>query len=82
MRYSRAHAIATFASLCALPACGVRGAIAVGSKNFTESIVIAEHRRKQALNERYGALSRYRIREQGDAALSFFSRSRSDESLS
>jgi 16S rRNA (guanine(966)-N(2))-methyltransferase RsmD len=47
-----------------------------------ESIVIAEHRRKQALNERYGALSRYRIREQGDAALSFFSRSRSDESLS
>jgi osmoprotectant transport system substrate-binding protein len=42
MRYSRAHAIATFASLCALPACGVRGAIAVGSKNFTESIVIAE----------------------------------------
>lgn len=42
MRYSRADAIATLASLCALPACGARGAIAVGSKNFTESIVIAE----------------------------------------
>ena len=42
MRYSRAHVIATLASLCVLPACGVRGAIAVGSKNFTESIVIAE----------------------------------------
>ncbi len=37
-----------------------------------ESIVIAEHRRKQPLNERYGGLSRYRVREQGDAALSFF----------
>jgi 16S rRNA (guanine966-N2)-methyltransferase len=47
-----------------------------------ESIVVAEHRRKQALNERYGGLSRYRVREQGDAALSFFGRSRSDESLS
>ena len=42
MRYSRTDAIATLASLCALPACGARGAIAVGSKNFTESIVIAE----------------------------------------
>jgi osmoprotectant transport system substrate-binding protein len=30
------------ASLAALPACGTRRAIAVGSKNFTESIVIAE----------------------------------------
>ena len=47
-----------------------------------QSIVVAEHRRKQALNERYGGLSRYRVREQGDAALSFFGRSRSDESLS
>jgi 16S rRNA (guanine966-N2)-methyltransferase len=37
-----------------------------------ESIVAAEHRRKQPLNEHYGALSRYRVREQGDVALSFF----------
>jgi len=37
-----------------------------------ESIIVAEHRRKQPLNERYGALVRYRLREQGDAALSFF----------
>jgi len=38
----------------------------------SESIVVAEHRRKQALGERYGELVRYRVREQGDAALSFF----------
>jgi 16S rRNA (guanine966-N2)-methyltransferase len=37
-----------------------------------ESIVVAEHRRKQPLSERYGALERYRVREQSDAALSFF----------
>ncbi len=37
-----------------------------------DSIVVAEHRRKQPLSERYGALARYRVREQGDAALSFF----------
>ena len=37
-----------------------------------ESIIAAEHRRKQPLNECYGALVRYRVREQGDAALSFF----------
>jgi osmoprotectant transport system substrate-binding protein len=39
---TRAQAIAAIASFCALPACGTRNAIAVGSKNFTESIVIAE----------------------------------------
>jgi len=37
-----------------------------------DAIVIAEHRRKQALNERYGSLNRYRLLEQGDAALSFY----------
>jgi len=37
------------------------------------SVVVAEHRRKLPLNERYGALARYRVKEQGDAALSFFS---------
>lgn len=37
-----------------------------------ESIVVAEHRRKQPLGKRYGMLARYRVREQGDTALSFF----------
>jgi len=39
-----------------------------------DSVVVAEHRRKLPLAERYGALVRYRVKEQGDAALSFFSR--------
>lgn len=38
----------------------------------SESIVIAEHRRKQPLAERYGQLARRRVKEQGDVALSFF----------
>jgi 16S rRNA (guanine966-N2)-methyltransferase len=37
-----------------------------------DSIVVAEHRRRDPLSERYGALARYRVKEQGDAALSFF----------
>jgi 16S rRNA (guanine(966)-N(2))-methyltransferase RsmD len=36
------------------------------------ALVIAEHRRKECLEERYGALERTRLLEQGDAALSFF----------
>jgi hypothetical protein len=35
-------------------------------------LVIAEHRRKERLEERYGALERTRLLEQGDAALSFY----------
>lgn len=42
MNVSRARALAVLASCCAIPACAARSAIAVGSKNFTESIVIAE----------------------------------------
>ncbi len=42
MNLTRAQAIAAMSSFCALPACGARNTIAVGSKNFTESIVIAE----------------------------------------
>jgi 16S rRNA (guanine(966)-N(2))-methyltransferase RsmD len=34
--------------------------------------VIAEHRSKEELKERYGALERVRVLKQGDAALSFF----------
>lgn len=41
------------------------------------ALVIAEHRRKQALAESYGNLSRVRLLEQGDAALSFYEASRS-----
>jgi 16S rRNA (guanine(966)-N(2))-methyltransferase RsmD len=37
-----------------------------------DAIVIAEHRRKHPLGERYGRLTRTRLLEQGDAALSFF----------
>jgi len=40
---------------------------------LTESaFVIAEHRRKQRLEDRYGSLTRIRLLEQGDAALSFY----------
>ncbi len=40
------------------------------------AVVIAEHRRKERLEERYGALERTRLLEQGDAALSFYRVSR------
>jgi 16S rRNA (guanine(966)-N(2))-methyltransferase RsmD len=36
------------------------------------TLVIAEHRRKERLDERYGSLGRTRLLEQGDAALSFY----------
>jgi 16S rRNA (guanine(966)-N(2))-methyltransferase RsmD len=38
-----------------------------------DAIVIAEHHRKQPLEDEYGNLRRYRLLEQGDAALSFYS---------
>ena len=37
-----------------------------------ETIVVAEHRRKEQLADRYGTLERTRLLEQGDAALSFY----------
>ncbi|HEY2467076.1 MAG TPA: 16S rRNA (guanine(966)-N(2))-methyltransferase RsmD [Terracidiphilus sp.] len=37
-----------------------------------DAVVIAEHRRKEKLAERYGVLARSRLLEQGDAALSFY----------
>jgi len=43
-----------------------RGFLAEGA------VVIAEHRRKDKLAERYGRLERSRLREQGDASLSFY----------
>ena len=36
------------------------------------AVVIAEHRRKTKLEDRYGALRRSRLLQQGDAALSFY----------
>ena len=36
------------------------------------ALVIAEHRRKERLGDRYGELGRTRLLEQGDAALSFY----------
>ena len=36
------------------------------------ALVIAEHRCKQRLEDRYGSLERTRLLEQGDAALSFY----------
>ncbi len=36
------------------------------------AVVIAEHRRKDVLKDRYGALERTRLLRQGDAALSFY----------
>ena len=38
----------------------------------TEAIVVAEHSRKLPPNEKHGVLHRYRLLEQGDAALSFY----------
>ena len=37
------------------------------------AIVIAEHEKRLELQSRYGALARYRVLKQGDAALSFYS---------
>jgi len=39
-----------------------------------DAVVVAEHARKAELVERYGELMRYRVLEQGDAALSFYKR--------
>jgi 16S rRNA (guanine(966)-N(2))-methyltransferase RsmD len=39
------------------------------------ALVIAEHRRKEHLEDRYGTLKRTRLLEQGDAGLSFFAAS-------
>ena len=51
---------------------GVLGGLA-SSYLATGGLVVAEHRRKQILDERYGGLRRTRRLEQSDAALSFYS---------
>lgn len=51
-----------------------------GAKLLDEDArVIAEHRNKTELAERYGALKRVRVLKQGDAALSFFAINPVDE---
>jgi 16S rRNA (guanine966-N2)-methyltransferase len=42
------------------------------------ALVIAEHRKKERLEGRYGQLGRSRLLEQGDAALSFYSAGSAD----
>jgi 16S rRNA (guanine966-N2)-methyltransferase len=42
------------------------------------AVVIAEHRRKEKLEDRYGSLARTRLLEQGEAALSFYSATEQD----
>jgi 16S rRNA (guanine966-N2)-methyltransferase len=45
-------------------------------------IVVAEHAKKKPLEARYSVLERYRVLEQGDAALSFFAVKMGEESRS
>jgi 16S rRNA (guanine966-N2)-methyltransferase len=55
---------------------GTLGRIGAGPPTMgllaTDAFVIAEHRRKERLQDRYGSLARTRVLEQGDAALSFY----------
>jgi 16S rRNA (guanine966-N2)-methyltransferase len=57
---------------------GTLGRIGQGADSLLtpDGIVIAEHSRKmlQPLTECYGSLKRYRVLEQGDAGLSFYTR--------
>ena len=52
---------------------GLLGGAAAGMLG-ANAVVIAEHRRKMRLEDHYGLLQRTRLLEQGDAALSFYSR--------
>ena len=58
---------AEYAATLGLLGAGAAGLLAPGA------VVIAEHRRKARLEDRYGLLERTRLLEQGDAALSFYS---------
>jgi 16S rRNA (guanine966-N2)-methyltransferase len=53
-------------------ALGLLGGAAAARLLRKDAVVIAEHRRKERLEERYGRLERSRLLEQGDAALSFY----------
>jgi 16S rRNA (guanine966-N2)-methyltransferase len=47
---------------------------ALGGLLAAGGLVVAEHRRKERLEDRYGSLQRTRLLEQGDASLSFYAR--------
>jgi 16S rRNA (guanine966-N2)-methyltransferase len=47
---------------------------AIDTQLAADGIAVAEHRRNVPLAEIYGVLHRYRVLEQGDAALSFYRR--------
>jgi 16S rRNA G966 N2-methylase RsmD len=59
-------AAAQYAATLGLLGSSASGLLADGT------LIIAEHRRKERLEDRYGALERTRLLEQGDAALSFY----------
>jgi 16S rRNA G966 N2-methylase RsmD len=42
------------------------------------ALIIAEHRKKEHLEDKYNALERTRLLEQGDAALSFYAKKSAD----
>jgi 16S rRNA (guanine(966)-N(2))-methyltransferase RsmD len=50
---------------------GLLGGDSAGSL-VTGALIVAEHRRKQRLEDQYGGLRRMRLLEQGDAALNFY----------
>jgi len=52
---------------------GLLGA-ASGTVLASSAVVIAEHRRKDRLEDHHGALDRTRLLDQGDASLSFYAR--------
>jgi 16S rRNA (guanine966-N2)-methyltransferase len=62
-------ALSEYAATLELLGCAFVGALADGV------MVIAEHRRKDVLEDRYGQFHRSRLLKQGDAALSFYARS-------
>lgn len=68
--YDAAREYAATLELLGRPAAGL---LAAGA------MVIAEHRRKEALEDRYGDLNRTRLLKQGDAALSFYARTSATE---
>jgi 16S rRNA (guanine966-N2)-methyltransferase len=55
-----------------MAALGLLGGASIGLL-AAGAVVIAEHRRKERLEEQYGGLTRTRLLEQGDASLSFYS---------
>jgi 16S rRNA (guanine966-N2)-methyltransferase len=61
-------------------ALGFLGGAAAGSL-AQGAVVIAEHRKKERLEDGYGSLARTRLLEQGDAALSFYSLPMAHENL-